>query len=83
MEHLEAAWSTCGQSLDGACGVLLRWESIDGAVNNSTTLQGLLGGENNGSLMTNAALAAGLVKLLDKLDGPAKAQVEKLLKGDS
>lgn len=32
MEHLETAWSTCGQSLDGACGVLLRWESIDGAV---------------------------------------------------
>lgn len=32
MEHLEAAWSACGQSLDDACGVLLRWESIDGAV---------------------------------------------------
>ena len=63
----------------GAAGM---GESIDGAVGNSTTLQGLLGGENNGSLMTNAALAAGLVKLLDKLDGPAKAQVEKLLKGD-
>jgi hypothetical protein len=32
MEHLEAAWSACGQSLDAACGVLLHWESIDGAV---------------------------------------------------
>ncbi len=58
-------------------------ESLDGAVETSETLQGLLAGENSGGLMTNAALAAGMVKLLEKLDGPAKEQVQKLLNGDS
>lgn len=63
----------------GAAGM---GEAVDGAVGNSTALQGLLASENSGGLVTNAALAAGLVKLLDKLDGPAREQVEKLLKND-
>jgi len=58
-------------------------ESIDGLVSQSDALQDLLKSENSGNLVTNAALAAGLVKLLDKLDGPAKAQIQKMLSSDS
>jgi hypothetical protein len=37
MEHLGAAWSTCGEADGAVLGLLLRWESVSGAVADGET----------------------------------------------
>ena len=37
MEHLGAAWSTCGEADGAVLGLLLRWESISDAVADGET----------------------------------------------
>jgi len=29
LEHLSSAWTTCGEALDPACGVLSRWQDLE------------------------------------------------------